>query len=183
MIVELRSSDLLIRTIEPQDLPFRVDCINDPGLAETLSFDLPITLESTRDWFNRVRDRGDRVDATVFVSAEPVGFCGLLSIDFRVRKAEVYCFIGRQFQGRGIGTRVYRCLQGHAFEELGLQRLYAYTLTHNQAQLRMLNKLGWQMEGTLRRDVLHEHECVDRYVLSLLHDDPGAQRPNDGRVE
>ena len=179
MTLLAKSDDLEIRTLELGDLSYRVQCINDPIVAHTTNFDLPVTLEQTESWFRTLVTRNDRLDASIISRGELVGFCALLNIDSRSRRAEIHCFLGSEHHGHGIGTSVHGMLAEYGFSCLGLQRVYAYTLHYNQAVLRMLDKLGWTLEGTLRRDVLHDGQYLDRHILALLKDDPGAHRGHE----
>lgn len=172
----LKCEDIEIRTLEFDDLQFRVECINDPKVADTTNFDLPMTLERTVEWFAGLESRSNRIDASIVKGGQLAGFCGLVDIDERSRRAEIYCFVGSGYHGQGIGSQAIALLSEYAFSRLGLHRVYLYTLTYNLAMLRVMDKLGWTLEGTLRRDVLHDGRYLDRHILGLLSEDPGASR-------
>lgn len=56
-------------------------------------------------------------------------------------------WIGGQDVGRGLATAAVRAIVRAAREDLGLHRLEASTLTHNQASQRVLVKAGFEQIG------------------------------------
>lgn len=160
-----------IRPVEREDLPYRVQWLNDPSVQGTLSFDTPVSLAKTIRWFEKTLSDPTRRDFTVWhrEAESRIGFCGLLSVDFKTRKAEVYVSIGeKSYWGQGIGTEVYQLIEEYSFGELGLERLYLYTLVENLGTQRIMEKLGWIREGLLRRDVWSHGKAKDRLVYGLL---------------
>lgn len=174
----LRGKTIRLRPVERQDLAKRVDWINDPVVQATLNFDVPVSLVGTEKWLERVAVAADRKDFTVTTgNGEPIGFGGLIGIDRVARKAEIYGTIGEEtYRGRGLGTELYSLLTDYGFLELGLERIFAYQLTHNIAAHRLLEKLGWTREGCLRRDLWSHGKLVDRFVVSILRDEWVAAR-------
>ena len=55
-----------------------------------------------------------------------------------------------------------------AFEALDLNRVQAETDTRNMASARVLEKLGFEREGTLREDCVVNGEVSDSWVYGLL---------------
>ncbi len=59
-------------------------------------------------------------------------------------------------------------LLGWAFETLDLNRVQAETDTRNAAAARVLEKLGFVREGTLRDDCIVNGEASSSWVFGLL---------------
>lgn len=53
-------------------------------------------------------------------------------------------------RGRGLGSRTVRLLADHLFADPATHRLQASTWVENAAMRRVLEKLGWSFEGTMR---------------------------------
>ena len=51
-----------IRNIEEQDLQARVDWMNDSRVNATLNIQLPVTIESTVNWYHRIQGNKTRRD-------------------------------------------------------------------------------------------------------------------------
>lgn len=170
--------EIRIRKFESGDVPLKVKWINDPETNRYLHYELPLSEEKTLRWFDRVKDREDRYDATVLADGQPCGTLGLLSIDGASRKAELYIAIGEAAcRGKGVAAEACRLLLDHAFETLGLNRVYLYTETENKSAQRLFERLGFQREGLLREDVISNGRCADRYVYGLLRSEYEKGKP------
>ena len=63
-----------------------------------------------------------------------------------------------------------------AFDTLDLNRVQAETDTRNVASARVLEKLGFEREGTLREDCVVNGEVSDSWVYGLLRRSGGRGR-------
>ena len=143
-----------IRKFEREDIPKKVEWINNPENHRYLHYDLPLEIGKTEHWFDRNTGRKDRYDAVIEADGVPVGLIGLLSIDGRDKKAEYYISMGETaYKGKGIAKEASRLLLKYGFEELGLNRIYLYTETGNRAAQGLFEKIGFLKEGVLRQDV------------------------------
>jgi [ribosomal protein S5]-alanine N-acetyltransferase len=64
-----------------------------------------------------------------------------------------------------------------AFDTLNLNRVQAETDTRNLASARVLEKIGFVREGTLREDCIVNGEVSDSFVFGLIRQDWGP--PSD----
>jgi RimJ/RimL family protein N-acetyltransferase len=85
-----------------------------------------------------------------------VGSCDLSEIDRRQRRAEVGFLFGRAHWGQGFAAEAMTAVIGHGCGTLGLERLWARCHAGNETSRRLLEKLGFVHEGTLRGHVLRE---------------------------
>jgi RimJ/RimL family protein N-acetyltransferase len=81
-----------------------------------------------------------------------------------------YCFEEAAW-GRGYATEAARALLQWAFDTLDLNRVQAETDTRNAGSARVLEKLGFVREGTLREDCVVSGEVSDTWVFGLLRRD------------
>src|SRR6478735_5043576 len=77
-----------------------------------------------------------------------------------------YC-LGAAAWGHGYATEAARALLQWAFDTLDLNRVQAETDTRNVASARVLEKLGFVREGTLREDCVVNGEVSDSWVFGL----------------
>lgn len=97
-----------------------------------------------------------------------LGWCSLSRWNPDYRSAEIgYCY-GEAAWGYGYATEAARGLLGWAFDTLDLHRVQAETDTRNAASARVLEKLGFVREGTLREDCVVAGEVSDSWVYGLL---------------
>jgi RimJ/RimL family protein N-acetyltransferase len=100
-----------------------------------------------------------------------LGWCTVNSWNPDFRSASLgYCF-GEAAWGRGYATEAARALLRWAFDTLDLNRVQAETDTRNLASARVLEKLGFVREGTLRQDCIVNGEVSDSWVYGLLRRD------------
>jgi ribosomal-protein-alanine N-acetyltransferase len=88
-----------------------------------------------------------------------------------------YCLDDAQW-GHGYATEAARALLQWAFDTLDLNRVQAETDTRNAASARVLEKIGFVREGTLREDCVVNGEVSDSWVFGLIRRDwqaPSAQ--------
>ncbi|KUO02586.1 GNAT family N-acetyltransferase [Streptomyces caeruleatus] len=105
----------------------------------------------------------DRVSDGAFI-----GWCTLDSWNPDFRSASLgYCF-GDAAWGHGYATEAARALLRWAFDTLDLNRVQAETDTRNVASARVLEKLGFLREGTLREDCVVSGEVSDSWVYGLI---------------
>jgi len=182
----LCSARLFIRLVEEQDLPKRVEWINDPLVQATLVFDhYPTSLARTRRWFQKVTMDDTRRDFSIFTTeGEYIGFCGFTDISWRHRKAERYTVIGdRSFWRQGLGTEIIQLMEKYGFGELGLNKICTYHVSHNEGLHRIMEKLGYRTVGLVRDDLFVHGHYQDRYLCELLREDWLKRKQNEAEAE
>jgi ribosomal-protein-alanine N-acetyltransferase len=84
------------------------------------------------------------------------GFCGLVDvreIEREHSQAELSFWLAVEAWGQGYMSESVQAVVRYAFEDLGLNRLYAYHMLRNPASGRVLEKNGFKQEGLLRQRV------------------------------
>ncbi|QCW52684.1 GNAT family N-acetyltransferase [Nocardioides dongxiaopingii] len=97
-----------------------------------------------------------------------LGWCGLTRFDPQHRSASLGYCLGAAAWGHGYATEAAGAVLGWAFETLDLNRVQAETDTRNLASARVLEKLGFRREGTLREDCVVDGDVSDSWVFGLL---------------
>lgn len=115
------------------------------------------TLETDRrrNWAIRKED-GELIGGT--------GVCGLA----RGEKAEIGYWLAKSYWGQGIMTEVVRRLCEFAFAQYELRRIYARAFATNPASARVLEKAGFDLEGTLRSHYFRDGEPLDVLFFGLM---------------
>lgn len=85
--------------------------------------------------------------------------------------AEIGYWVGKPYWGQGYATEAGREVVRYGFEECGLQRIFAAHYVRNPASGRVLQKLGMQYEGTLRRHQAKWGVLIDIAFYGLLRDE------------
>ena len=97
-----------------------------------------------------------------------LGWCGLVRWNPDYRSASLGYCLGEGGWGDGYATEAASALLQWGFDTLDLNRVQAETDTRNLASARVLEKLGFVREGTLREDCVVNGEVSDSWVFGLL---------------
>lgn len=123
-------------------------------------------------WRTKAPGRGWRW--TVFPTGAFIGWCGLTRWNPDYRSASLgYCLHDAAW-GYGYATEAASALLEWAFDTLDLNRVQAETDTRNVASARVLEKVGFMREGTLREDCVVNGEVSDSWVFGLIRRDRGS---------
>lgn len=125
-----------------------------------------------------LEDRGIRLVIERDDGRSFVGWCSLMGWNPDFRCATVGYCLDEPAWGQGYATEAMAALLAWAFETLDLNRIQAETDTRNAASGRVLEKLGFVREGTLRQNCIVNGEVSDSWIYGLLRQDwhPAAER-------
>ncbi|MGW2296200.1 GNAT family N-acetyltransferase [Streptomyces violaceorubidus] len=97
-----------------------------------------------------------------------VGWCCLVEWNPVYRSASLGYCLDEAMWGHGYATEAARALLTWAFDTLDLNRVQAEADTRNVASARVLEKVGFVREGTLREDCVVDGEVSDSWVFGLI---------------
>jgi ribosomal-protein-alanine N-acetyltransferase len=150
--------------------------LSDPEVSRYVPFQPP-TEEETREEIRKAID-GQRAQppqydfALVLRSTGTlIGLCRLTMRPDELRQAELLYLLNRHYWGRGYATEAVRAVLGYGFEELGLHRVYATCRPANVASSRVMEKVGMQREGHLRRHRWMKGTWQDSLLYAILEDE------------
>ncbi|MCK5018863.1 MAG: GNAT family N-acetyltransferase, partial [Candidatus Peribacteraceae bacterium] len=171
MIIEgktIRNGELVrLRPLAKEHMELKVRWYNDPVINKTLIIDEPLELEKSLKWIDKAIADETRVDFIIeSADGEPAGIVGLVGIDRKHGLGESFCIIGeRKFWGRGFATIAHSLMFEWAFEALGLHKIWAVIYTNNPAIEKVVARLGYKIEGTLREEKCVHGERIDLYRI------------------
>lgn len=117
------------------------------------------------------RGRGDRFIWIVECNGRPCGWITLVVSNWEHGLSEVGYALSTDFQNRGVMAAALTLLLPDIFLRTTLERLEARCSVDNLASQRVLEKLGFAHEGTLRGYFRLRGERVDHALYALLRDD------------
>lgn len=124
----------------PEFMPFTVAWTDDPELAGFRAYHEM----RRRDW----RTEEWHLELGVFLEGEPAGIQALESRDFAAtRTVGTGSWLGRRFQGRGVGTEMRTAALELAFRGLGAEVARSGAVDGNAASLGVSAKLGYREIG------------------------------------
>ena len=97
-----------------------------------------------------------------------LGWCTVDRWDAGYRSASLGYCLAEAAWGQGYATEAASALLAWAYATLDLNRVQAEADTRNAASGRVLEKLGFRLEGTLREDCVVDGVVSDSWVYGLL---------------
>jgi RimJ/RimL family protein N-acetyltransferase len=70
--------------------------------------------------------------------------------------------------GKGICTAAVKLICQYVFEHSDIVRIFAEIFAHNAASCRVLEKAGFQYEGTLRSSAVKSEKVIDVKMYALI---------------
>ncbi|WP_096189319.1 GNAT family N-acetyltransferase [Evansella halocellulosilytica] len=104
-------------------------------------------------------------------SNEIIGSCGYNSLDFENEKTEIGYDIAKSYWGNGYAPEVIYALKNYAFDSLNLNRVEAKVEPGNVNSIKVLKKLNFTFEGTLRQSEKSKGKLIDLNIYSKLKTD------------
>lgn len=140
-----------------------------PEVTKYLLTDPVITVEGQLQWYKGLKDA---LYWIINFEGVDIGYASLVKIDKKNRRGDPGMYIGNtEYRGRGLGKRIMRKIEKHAFETLDLHKLYGPVLSENYSALVSYLKCGWKVEGVLRDHVFKHDKFYDVYMIALLRSD------------
>jgi RimJ/RimL family protein N-acetyltransferase len=163
--LRVRCGQLDLRAVTDNDIPALVDLVaagvHDPDRmpfavpwTDAAAGELPRTM-STYYWRTRAgfSVTGWVLDLVVRVDGEIVGVQGFHATNYLVvRTGETGSWLGRRFQGRGIGTAMRKAMCALLFDHLDAQEITSAAFLDNPASLGVSRKVGYVDNGTFRQE-------------------------------
>ena len=85
--------------------------------------------------------------------------------------AELGYYIAEEYWGKGIMTEAVKQICEYVFVNSDIIRIYAEPFAYNIASCRVLEKVGFQYEGTLRSNAVKNSKVIDMKMYSLLKEE------------
>jgi RimJ/RimL family protein N-acetyltransferase len=170
----------VLREFTADDLDGVAVIIGDDRVTRTLSFDSR-TRDEAAAMLKGVLERAQLEPRTEYYLAvtrpdderQVIGFARL-GLD-GVKAAKLGVALKPSAQGRGYAADAARALTGFGFQSLGLHRISAAIGPGNTASVRLVERLGFTREGTIRDHVFTNEAWRDSDLYSVLeHEWPAA---------
>ena len=85
--------------------------------------------------------------------------------------AEMGYYIAEEYWGKGIMTDAIKQICEYVFKNSDILRIYAEPFAYNTGSCRVLEKAGFQYEGTLRNNAVKNGKVIDMKMYSLLREE------------
>lgn len=151
----LETERLVLRRLTAEDAAFILELVNDPDWIRFIGDRGVRTLEAARDYIsNNLLAMYERHGFGLYLTelkgeGVPVGICGLIKRDSLEDVDVGFAFLP-QFRGKGYGYESAAGVLEYGRKTLGLKRIVAITSLDNSGSAKLLDKLGFTYERTMR---------------------------------
>ncbi|MFZ1685573.1 MAG: GNAT family N-acetyltransferase [Candidatus Zixiibacteriota bacterium] len=163
----------VFQPVKSSDAAVLVRHLRDIRITRYTYIPHPYTVSHARQFVRRAQrlrrlGKGVILNIVDRESNQIIGAIGVMSIDWTNRKTEFGYWLAREYWGKGVMTEATRLFVKYAFETLKLERLYAHVFSPNIASQRVVEKIGFRLEGIIRRANLHRGRWLDSHLYSML---------------
>lgn len=166
MICKIRKWDLL----DAADLAATISNKNiQNNLRDGLPY--PYTEKDATEYISAMisADENETFAFAITVDNKAVGSIGIFRQgNIHRQTAELGYYIAEEYWGKGITTEAVKQICGYVFDKSDIIRIYAEPFAYNMASCRVLEKAGFQYEGTLRSNAVKNGKVIDMKMYSLL---------------
>ena len=161
-----------LRLVEEEDLPLLAAWRNTPSIWACFFNKFPLSVAGQKGWFASLEaDQRKQLFVICRVeNNEPVGTIGLDRIDFANQSAEFgNMLIGKyEHTGQGYATEATELLLSYCFLRLNMNRICLEVYADNAKALKLYERCGFKVEGTLREAQFEGGVFKDLVVMSIL---------------
>lgn len=173
---ELFTKRLCLRKMRSADASALFAIWSDPAVAAFMNISAFTHESQATEMINTLNELAETNQAIRYSvidldSQEIIGSCGLNAIDLENARVEIGYDIAKVNWGNGYAPESIQALIEEAFENLEINRIEAKVEPANVNSVRVLQKLGFIFEGTLRQYEKVKGDFVDIDMYSLLKND------------
>lgn len=165
--------DCVIRSWKIEDAPELAAALNNKNIHDNLRDGLPFPYtESDAEYYISEMLNSDPDNTFAFavtVNGKVVGSIGAFrGVNIHYRTAELGYYIAQTYWGRGIATKAVGQICRYVFENSDVIRIYAEPFSWNKASCRVLEKNGFELEGTLHSNAVKNGKITDMKMYALV---------------
>lgn len=107
----------------------------------------------------------------IVVDSKVIGSIGVFRCEnIHSRTAEMGYYIGELYWGNGYATSAVQQVCQYVFDNSDIIRIFAEPFARNKRSCRVLEKAGFQYEGTLRSNAVKNGDVLDMKMYAFIKD-------------
>lgn len=167
--------DCRIRAWKRSDRERLAELLNNPKILNNLRDGLPYpyTPADAEDYITAMQsaDRNSTFAFAIALDDLVIGSIGVFRRDnIHFRTAELGYYIGEPYWGKGYTASAVKQICQYVFDNTDILRIFAEPFARNTASCRVLEKAGFQYEGTLRSNAVKNGEILDMKLYALVRE-------------
>lgn len=170
----LCTKKLTLRPLNQVDASLIAVYIDSVIAHNIIDIPYPCSVNWAKDWITEAHEQTKRGEGYYFAIELEEGdegkrFIGTIYLKkIEHQRAAMTLWFGKDYRQQGYGSKVIRCVIEFGFQKLGLNRIHAGYLTHNEASKHLMESVGMTYEGTYRQHFFKNGEFYDLGMYAIL---------------
>lgn len=163
----------IIRHWKIEDAESLAEALNNKKIHDNLrdGIPFPYTVEDAKEYIAATlnADKEMMYAFAITVDDKAIGsIAAFRQANIHSRTAEIGYYIAEPYWGKGLGVSALKQTCDYIFQNTDIIRIFAEPFAHNAASCRILEKCGFEYEGTLRKNAVKNGVVVDMKMYSIL---------------
>lgn len=173
---QLVGEKVILRPVEISDYLDIYKNIQDKKIALYVGTPYPYTQLHAKQFIEgAIKNWKENMERQFAIIEKSTGkFAGMIGLMFKKHDGpvgEVGFWLGDEFRGKGLMPEATKLLIGYGFEKEGLKKIYGRAYAPNKASCRVFEKLGFKLEGRLRKQTYRMGVVFDTNFYGLLKEE------------
>ncbi|MBT5772300.1 MAG: GNAT family N-acetyltransferase [Flavobacteriaceae bacterium] len=169
----LTGNSVYLRGLEKDDLIYLKEWLCDEKVTHYLESGVwPLSIEQLDKQY--LNELNNNISFLVILKNQdkPIGWGGLYDINWIKRSAELRFFIGdTKFWNMTSALESFKLLLEYSFKKLNLHKVTAGANVENKNSWKIIERIGFVKEGTIRDTIYRNGKYYDAYFYSILRNE------------
>lgn len=164
-----------IRCWRTEDAEELAEALNNKKILDNLrdGIPFPYTVQDAKGYIDATlnADKDTIYAFAIVFNDKVIGSIGVFrQANIHSKTAETGYYIAEPYWGRGFGVSALKQTCDYIFQNTDIIRIFAEPFAYNTASCRILEKCGFEYEGTLRKNAVKNGIVIDMKMYSILKD-------------
>lgn len=169
----IETSRLILRELIDEDIDFVYHHFSNEDVCRYLYDEEPLTHQDEAmdiiKWYSDFEFKDHcRWGIELKKTGKLIGTCGFHCLDSKNKIVELGYDLSKDDWRNGYMSEALDSALGVAFNNMQINRVQAFVFTENEGSCKLLEKLGFTREGTIRDKHLYKGRYYDHFCYSLL---------------
>jgi ribosomal-protein-alanine N-acetyltransferase len=172
MFPELMTTRLLLQEIKPEDQAFVFEGLSHPQVIPFygVRYDSFEATKAQMDWYKQLTEQGSGLAWKMVEkqTGEKIGVIATYAYKPEHNKAEVGFWLLPTFWNKGYAAEALKTVNTYWKKEKSLHRMEAFVEEGNTASSKLLEKCGFQYEGTMRDCEIKNSAYISLRIYAMI---------------
>lgn len=165
--------NISIRNWRIEDAEQLREAINNKNILNNLrdGIPYPYSIENAKEFITQTLNakKDSQYSWAIVVDKQVCGSIGVFRKDnIHFRTAEIGYFLAEDYWNKGIITQVLKEVCKYVFENTDIIRIFAEPFAYNIASCKALEKAGFELEGTLKKNAIKNGKTLDMKIYAII---------------